>query len=256
MKFKLITTLILIFSLITTITLIGQDIDEKKLERKLKKLEKRLKDKEHQLHSIEIPEMHLDLSGLEESMVHLEHSLSHLEHIEIPDIHVDIPEIDIEIPEIHDIHIDLPHIHVPEIDLDFSHFDFDFDFDHDFDFSFDHDFEFGEFHFDNWDHSDLFDDLSENEEVKVSAIRSMGQQETEKAVPALKRTIAKESNPAYRYEAVRQLRKFVDENGVLETLAKVAKTDKNVDVRKKAIHVLGKSEDPKAVKILKELAER
>ena len=236
MKFKLITTVVLVLSLIITVALSGQDIDEKKLERKLKKLEQRLKDKEHQLHSIEIPEMHLDLSGLEESMVHLEHSLAHLEHIEISEIHIDMPEIDIDIPE----------IHIPEIDLEFSHFDFDFDYD----------FDYAEFHYPHLDQSHLFENMSEDEEIKVSAIRSMGRQEKEKAIPALKRTIAKESNPAYRYEAVRQLRKFVDEKQVLETLAKVAKSDKNVDVRKKAIHVMGKSENPKAVKILKEIAER
>ncbi|MBC8184114.1 HEAT repeat domain-containing protein [candidate division KSB1 bacterium] len=237
MKFKLITTVVLILFLMTTIALFGQEIDEKKLEQNLQKLEQKLMEKEQVLRSIEIPEMNLDLSGLEESMIHLEHSLSHLEHIEIPDIHVEIPEIDIEVPE---IHVGIPEIHVPEIDLDLSHLDFDC----------------GEFHFHHWDRCDLFDDLSEDEEVKVSAIRSMGRQEAEKAVPALKRTIEKELNPAYRYEAVRQLRKFVDENTVLETLAKVAKSDKNVEVRKKAIHVLGKSEDPKAVKILKEIAER
>ena len=50
--------------------------------------------------------------------------------------------------------------------------------------------------------------------------------------------------------------RFVDEDGVLEVLAKVAKSDKNVDVRKKAIYVLGRSEDPKVVKILKDIAER
>ena len=98
MKLRLSTILVLIFSLITSLVLVGQEIDEKKLERKLKKLEERLKDKSLQLHSIEIPEIHLDLSGLEESMVQLEHSLSHLEHIEIPEIHVEIPQIDIEIP--------------------------------------------------------------------------------------------------------------------------------------------------------------
>ncbi len=245
MKFKLITTVIIILSLMTTITLFSQDIDEKKLERKLQKLEQKLKDKEQVLHSIEIPEMHLDLSGLEESMVHLEHSLSHLEHIEIPDIHVEIPEIDIDIPEIPDIHIDIPHIHVPRIDIEMDHFDFDFDFDE------------GSFiHFDHWDHSDVFDDLSEDEEIKVSAIRSLGKQESDKAVPALKNVLKKESVPAFRYEAVRQLRKFVDKAGVLKTLAKVAKSDKNVDVRKKAIYVLGRSDDPKAVEILKEIAER
>jgi hypothetical protein len=236
MKFKLITTVVLVLSLIFAVALSGQDVDEKKLERKLKNLEQRLKDKEHQLHSIEIPEMHLELSGLEESMVHLEHSLAHLEHIEISEIHIDMPEIDIDIPE----------IHIPEIDLEFSHFDFDFDYD----------FDYAEFHYPHLDQSHLFENMSEDEEIKVSAIRSMGRQEKEKAIPALTRTIEKESNPAYRFEAVRKMRKFVDEKGVLETLAKVAKSDKNVDVRKKAIHVMGKSENPKAVIILKEIAER
>ena len=249
MKFKLITTVVLVFSLILTLTSIAQDVD-KKVERKLKKLEHKLKDKEHQLHSLEIPEMNLDLSGLEESMGHLEYSLSHLEHIEIPLIHIEMPEIDIDIPEIPDIHIDIPEIHVPEMDLDFNHLDFDFDFD------FDHDFAFGEFHQHHWDNTALFENLSEDEEIKVSAIRSMGRQDAEKAVPALIKIIEKDSNPAYRYEAVQRLRRFVDKKGVLETLANVAKNDKNVDVRKKAIYVLGKSENPKAVEVLKEIAER
>ena len=249
MKMKIVATVLIILTLIFTTVIFAQDVD-KRVEKKLKKLERRLKDKEHQLHSIEIPEMHLELSGLEESMVHLEHSLSHLDHIEIPEIQIEIPEIDIDIPEIQAIHIDIPEIHIPEIDLDFSHFDFDFDFD------FDYDFDFAEFHHPHRDQSHLFENMSEDEEIKVSAIRSMGRQEADKAIPALKRTIEKESNPAYRYEAVRQMRKFVDEKGVLETLAKEAKSDKNVDVRKKAIHVMGKSENPKAVIILKEIAER
>ena len=245
MKFQLFTTVVLIFSLIFTLTLFGQGIDEKKLERKLRKLEQKLKDNEHELRSIEIPEIHLDLSGLEESMGHLEYSLSHLEHIEIPDIHIEIPEIpeiDIDIPEIPEIDID-----IPEIDLDFSDFDFDFDFDFD---------EVSFVHFDSWDHLDIFDNLSENEEIKLSAIRSMGRQDAKKSVPTLTKMIEKESNPAYRYEAVSQLRKFVEKKGVLETLAKAAKNDRNVDVRKKAIYVLGRSEDPRAVEILKEIAGR
>ena len=242
MKTRVFTIAVMIFSLISTVVLFGQDVYEKKLERKLKKIERDLNDKEYQLHSIEIPEIHIDLSGLEESMIHFEHSLSHLEHIEIP-----------EIPE---IHVDIPEINVPEIDLDFSHFDFDFDFAQNFHFDFDHDFSYGEFYCDDWGGSDLFDDLSEDEEIKVSAIRSMGRQDAEKAVPALKKVIAVEFNPAYRYEAVRQLRRFLDEKGVLKVLAETAKNDENVDVRKRAIYVLGKSDSPKAVEILEEIAER
>ena len=244
MEKKILITAIIILALLFSTVILAQEVD-KKIERKLKKMEQKLKDKEHQLHSIEIPEMHLDLNGLEESMVHLQHSLSHLEHIEIPDIHVDIPEIDIDIPKIPDIHVDIPPIHIPHIEMD--HFDFDFALD----------FYEGTFiHFDQWDHSDLFENLSEDEEIKLSAIRSMGKQESEKAIPALKKVLNKGSTPAFRYEAVRQLRKFLDEDGVLETLAKVAQSDKNVEVRKKAIYVLGRCKDPKAVEILKEIAER
>ncbi|HEX9975185.1 MAG TPA: HEAT repeat domain-containing protein, partial [bacterium] len=65
-----------------------------------------------------------------------------------------------------------------------------------------------------------------------------------------------ESNPALRYEAVRQLRRFLDDKRVVPILGEVAQYDKNVDVRKRAILLLGKSGDKRAVKILKELAEK
>ena len=222
MKTKIFTIALIILVLLSTTLLLAQEAD-KKLERKLQKLEHELQEKEFELESIEIPEIHIDMSGLEAAMHNLEFSLQHLEDIEIP-------EID---------------IHIPEICFEFDHFDFDFDFENS-----------AFIHNGDWDHSDLFENLSKDEEKKISAVRSMGRQESEKALPALKKILTEESSPAVRYEAVRQLRRFIDEKGIINILARTAKTDQNVEVRKQAIYVLGKSEDPKAVKILKKIVER
>ncbi|MBN2091185.1 HEAT repeat domain-containing protein, partial [candidate division KSB1 bacterium] len=203
MKTKIFVTLLIVFAFCFSNVFFAQEIDEKKLERKLKKLEHHLKDKDFELHSIEIPEIQIDLSGLEQSMKHLEFSLQYLEHIEIPEIDIDIPEIHVDIPEIPEIHVDIPEICIPEIEFEFDHFNFDLDFDYDFDCQ--------EFHHDIWHDNGLFDDLTEKEEIKISAIRSMGKQQAEKAIPALNKILENESSPVLRYEAVRQLRKFVDD---------------------------------------------
>jgi len=236
MKTKRLTIFLLIFAFLLTNILVAQERIERKIEKKLEKIDHDLREKEHLIHSIEIPEIHVDLSRLEQSMKHLEVSLQHLEHIEIPEIEIDIPEIC----------VDIPHIHIPEIELDFSEFDFDFDFDDCFIYC----------HEDDGDRSDLFEDLSEDEQLRVSALRSLGRQNTNKAIPAIEKFLKEEANPALRYEAVRQLRNFFDDERVVPILGKVAKTDKNIDVRKKAIRLLGKSNDKRAVKILEQLSER
>lgn len=236
MKTRIIAVLVLIFAFIIACTIIAQEKFERKHEQKLKRAEEKLKAAECRLHSIEIPEIHIDLGGLEQSMQELEVSLQHLEHIEIPDI---------QIP-----HIYIPPIHIPEIDLDLSHLEFDFDFDFDFDDGFVY-YEDGD-----WDHSDMFENLNEQDQLKIAALRSISRQDADKAIPALEKVIKKESHPALRYEAVRHLRRFLDDKRVVPILGKVAKDDKNVDVRKKAILLLGKSGDKRAVKILEELAER
>ena len=235
--------------------MIAQEKIERKHQQKLKKAGAKLKEHEHRLHSFTIPEIHIDMSHLETSMQHLEQSLQNLEHIEVPEVHVDIPHI--YVPEIHVPHIFVPDIHIPEIcipeiDLAFDQFDFNFDFDFDFDF----DDGFIYYEDGDWDHSHLFEDLSEQEQLKIAALRSISRQDRDKAIPALEKVIKEESNPALRYEAVRHLRRFLDDKRVVPILGKVAKDDKNVDVRKKAIYLLGKSGDKRAVKILEELAER
>jgi len=236
MKTRIVAVMVLIFAFVFACTTIAQEKLERKHEQKLKKAEEKLKEHEHRLHSIEIPEINIDLSGLEQSMQDLEVSLQHLDHIEIPDI---------QIP-----HIYIPPIHIPEIDLNFDQFDFDFDFDFDMDDGFIY-YEDGD-----WDHSHLFEDLSEQEQLKIAALQSISRQDADKAIPALEKVIKEESNPALRYEAVRQLRRFLDDKRVVPILGEVAQYDKNVDVRKRAILLLGKSGDKRAVKILKELAEK
>ena len=233
MKTRIIIAVTFLFAFVIACSMIAQEKIERKHERKLKEAEEKLKEHEHRLHSFTIPEIHIDMSHLETSMQHLEQSLQHLEHIEIPDIHI-------------------PDIHIPEIDLAFDQFDFNFDFDFDFDF----DDGFIYYEDGDWDHSNLFEDLSDEEQLKISAIRSISRQDRDKAIPAMKKVIKEESNPALRYEAVRHLRRFLDDKRVVPILGKVAKKDKNVDVRKRAIYLLGKSGDKRAVKILEELAEK
>ena len=238
MKTRIIIAVTFLFAFVIACSMIAQEKIERKHERKLKEAEEKLKEHEYRLHSIEIPEIHIDLSGLEQSMQELEVSLQHLEHIEIPDIHI---------PPIH-----IPDIHIPEIDLAFDQFDFNFDFD----FAFDFDDGLIYYEDGDWDHSNLFEDLSDEEQLKIAALRSISRQEADKAIPALEKVIKKESHPALRYEAVRHLRRFLDDKRVVPILGKVAKKDKNVDVRKRAIYLLGKSGDKRAVKILEELAEK
>lgn len=234
MKPRIIALILLIFAFVIAFTSFSQERIERKHEQKLKQAEEKLKAAEFRLQSIEIPEINIDLSGLEQSMRDLEVSLQHLEHIEIPDI----PPI----------HVYIPPIHIPEINFDFSEFDFDFDFDFDDGFVY---YEDGD-----WDHSDLFENLSEGDQLKIAALQSISRQNAKKAIPAIQNVIKNESNPALRYEAVRQLRRFLDDERVVPILGKVAKDDKNIDVRKKAIFLLGKSGDKRALKILEELAER
>lgn len=238
MKTRIIIAVTFLLAIVFACTMIAQEKLERKHEQKLKRAEKKLKEHEYRLQSIEIPEIHIDLSGLEQSMQELEVSLQHLEHIEIPDI---------QIP-----HIYIPPIHIPEIDLAFDQFDFNFDFDFDFDF----DDGFIYYEDGDWDHSELFENLSEEEQLKIEALRSISRQEADKAIPAMQKVIKEESHPALRYEAVRHLRRFLDDKRVVPILGKVARDDKNVDVRKRAILLLGKSGDKRAVKILEELAER
>ena len=91
--------------------------------------------------------------------------------------------------------------------------------------------------------------------MKISAIKSISRQKPDKALVSLKKML-REKSPALRYATISALRKFVDEDGVLEILKDTAKNDKNVDVRKNAVYVIARSDKKEAVAILKQLTQK
>lgn len=211
-------------------------------DKKLKKSKRITGNHRIELDAIEIPEIEFDMIELKESLDHLEFSLSHLEHIHVPDMHFvmpHIPPVHVAIPPIPDIHVDIPPIDfdMPEIVMP----DFDFD-----------GFEF-EYHGAS---ASMYRDLSDNEQLKISALRSMKRKPAEEVLPVVEKILRDSESPAVRYEAISLLRYHLDDEKTIELLGKVAKSDKNVDVRKKAVRILGRSRDTRAVKILEEIANR
>ena len=177
-----------------------------------------------------------------------------LPHVfEVPDVHVDIP--DIEIP---DINVVVPDIDFPELngviafdgsdivvpDVDFPAFYNDVTPHAPFPSV----FQFGG--------SNLLRDLDDGEELRIQALRSVSKQRASKAIPALEKTALEDKSPAVRYSAVKYLARFTDDDRVIPILGKVIKKDDHVDVKKLAIRILGKSGDPRAVKILEEIVSR
>jgi HEAT repeat protein len=98
-----------------------------------------------------------------------------------------------------------------------------------------------------------FDDLSDDDRTRVEAIRCLGNMTADQALPALTKILKDSTNPAFRYEAVFQLRRFIDSSESISLLIDVAKNDTNVHVRKLAIHILGNSDDDKAIQALHEI---
>ena len=160
--------------------------------------------------------------------------LNNFDFPEFPEI-PELPEIP-EFPEIDEIHIPhipeirIPHIKVPHINHDhcFCHGDLPTD--------------------------RVFKNLSEDESIKICTIRSIARQNNKNTLPILKKIIRNEKNSAYQYEAVRQLRRYLKDDSVITVLCNVAKSNKNIKVRKKAIHLLGKSKNKNALKTLQDLA--
>ncbi len=181
---------------------------------------------------------------------HALHYFNLPEAIEIPDIHVDIP--------------DIPDINVVVPDIDFPHMDGVFAFDGDVvvpDVDFPIHFE----SFSSHDHpapvlqfggSRLMRDLTDDEQLRIQALRSVSRQRASKAIPALKKRALEDESPAVRYSAVKHLARFIDDERIVPILGKVVKNDDHIDVRKLAIRILGKSGNPEAVKILEEIVSR
>lgn len=203
---------------------------------------------------IEIPEAPIDLEELQRDMDELHRELGKMNnfrivlpdmddlHIELEqlrdleDLHFEIPDIDIDILEI--AIAPLPvippiHVEIPEINWDGFRFE----------------------GFGNDGASRLFDDLSEDEELRLQALRSVARQSADVAIPALEKALRKDKSPAVRYQALRYLSRFLDEDDrIVPLLGEVIRHDENISVRKKAIRTLGKSKDPRAVEILMEIA--
>lgn len=191
---------------------------------------------------IEIPDVEWELKDYEEMLEGLEGQLGemdirlrHLDDLhfdklrDLEDLHIVVPEVDLAIPPIPPIPpID---IHIPHLRLDgmVSGFDWDSDV------------------------LKLFRDLSEEEQLRLQALRSLARREADEAIPALEKTLREDASPALRYEAVRQLGGFLKDPRVTPLLGETAKNDQNLAVRKKAVRLLGKSKDPRAVEILQEI---
>ncbi|MCB0307467.1 MAG: HEAT repeat domain-containing protein, partial [Calditrichaeota bacterium] len=100
----------------------------------------------------------------------------------------------------------------------------------------------------------MFKNLTEQEELRLEALRSVVRKGSDReALAALEKVLKGDDSPALRYEAVRQLEHFTDEEAAIKLLGDAAKNDSHVKVRKKAIQVLGRSGDPRAVEILEEV---
>lgn len=97
------------------------------------------------------------------------------------------------------------------------------------------------------------EDLSDEELLRVEAMRSIGRRDADKAIPVLREIVAKDSSPALRAAAVRLLGKYLEDSRVAPLLGEVAQNDPNLRVRTLAIRMLGKSRDPRAVEILEKL---
>lgn len=212
-----------------------------------KKAEKKKERRHHVLYfdgdELVIPE--LDDHYVDDMLDDLDYELGDLD-LQLGDLHYrlsELDDLDIHVPEI-DINLDLDHAldnlqeHLavlPEIDFDLSDCDFDGH----------RVYAAGE--------GGMFRDLSESEQLRLEALRSLARQDADTAIPALSRIAREDESPALRYEAVRKLGRFIDDQRVVQVLAQVIEKDQHLKVRKKAIQVLSRSSDPQAVKILEDL---
>ncbi|MFQ5631841.1 MAG: HEAT repeat domain-containing protein [bacterium] len=211
------------------------------------------------------PEKETDFREFERSMEHLEHSLRVLEHIEIPELPVlaELPEL----PELPELHIEIPEIHIPEIEIPEMHFEIP-------DIEIPEieippieipeivipDIEMGDFHIEGelahwngeWQHS-RFRDLSDEEELRVQALRSVAREDDDEAMAMIEKVLQQDESAAVRYQAVRLLRRHLKKDKTIDLLGATARNDKNAEVKKAAIRLLGKSGSPRAVEILQEI---
>jgi len=205
-----------------TVIVPNYDFDFSDLDSQLQDYEKALENMD-----VHLGDLDVKLKDLDNIRIYHSDELRELENLRIviPDINIDIPPIP-PIPQIA--------IHIPEFRLDGIDFTF----------------------YDDFDGHKLFKNLSDEEEIRLQALRSVARQDINQAVPALEKIAREDPSPALRYEAVRQLGRFFEDQRVVPILGEVVKNDNSLTVRKKAIQLLGKSKDPRAVEILEEVVGR
>ncbi len=193
----------------------------------------------------------LSLSRLNSSLQEIKIALAQLPKIEIPAIEVTLPMIEIglsdnapllslegaatfiDLPAITTVAMpplpQVPPIEIPEIDLEFLSIDC------------------------NASAEAIFQYLSDEEKARLDALRSLAAGGVSQAIAAYKETVRMKARPSLRYEAIRQLGNFLHDERVVPLLGEAAKSDKNIEVRKKAIALLGKCDDPRSIKILEDI---
>lgn len=223
--------------------LTARDQQDKQDDEKGKKKSLKIQSNYHEfdIPEINIPPIEVDLSGLEFSLKRLEVAMAALDDRHMPELAfelselppIEIPEINIPpippIPPIAIPSIAIPPITIPDIALG--------------------DLAVG---CDVAAHQ-VFHDLSEEEQVRLQALRTLACKGPDQAITAYQQVQKQKARPAFRYEAIRQLGHYLEDGRVLPLIADAAKTDKNIEVRKKAIALLGKSRDPRSTKILEEI---
>lgn len=189
---------------------------------------------------INIPPIEIDLSGLEFSLKGLEVAMMELEDCHIPELAFELSVLPpIEIPEINIPPIavaipPIPPIEIPPIEIP--------------------EFVVGDLAVDcDAAAHKVFHDLSDEEQVRLQALRSLACRGADQAIAAYQQVQKQKASPAMRYEAVRQLGNFLEDGRVLTFIGDAARADRNIEVRKKAIALLGKSRDPQSTKILEEI---
>ncbi|HQU72564.1 MAG TPA: HEAT repeat domain-containing protein [Calditrichia bacterium] len=95
--------------------------------------------------------------------------------------------------------------------------------------------------------------LTDEEQLRIEAIRSIRKFDAEKAVPALRKIIDEDSSPAVRMSALQTLHRYMDHPETLPILGKVAREDSDLKVRRMAVKMLGSSKDPRAAEFLEAL---
>lgn len=231
----------------------------KKAEKELRKLHRRMS----------VDEQYL-MEKLHEQLPEMEREFERLENIEIPEIH--IPEFDIHFDGIEPFSVDIPEIVIPpmppmppvHIDIADIHLDMNEEIMAELEAGLselrhlDADVFLNEHHFEIAGHPGnyrLFRNLSDREQLRLTALRNIRTTDGESGLKALKKAALSDASEAIRYTAVRKLAGWIKDQRVVPLLGKIAREDNSLLVRKAAIDILGRSGDSRAVPILQDLIE-